>query len=305
MIKKITSFFPLWAILFSVIALFIPHYFQPFKDLIIPFLIVIMFSMGLTLTVDDFVRVIKDPKKIFLGVALQYLVMPLLAFFISKMFGLSDELLVGMVLVGSVSGGTASNVICYLAKADVALSVSMTTVSTLFAFIVTPFLTSFYAGQYVPVPVVSMLASILKIVLVPLILGVILNKFFHERTQKLDPILPLISMFAIVFIIGVIVALNHEKISSMGFAILIAVVLHNLSGLTLGYFSGKVFNYDEKTCRTIAIEVGMQNSGLAVALASKYFSSLSALPGAIFSIWHNLSGSLLASIWVRKNKIES
>lgn len=166
-IKKIASLFPLWAILFSVVSLTFSDFFSNLKFLIIPLLIVIMFTMGITLTIRDFLRVLKNPSVIILGVALQYLVMPLSAFAISKILGLQNELLIGMVLVGSVAGGTASNVICYLAKGDVALSVTMTTFSTFIAFILTPVLTSFYAGEYIPVPIVDMVLSILEIVLLP------------------------------------------------------------------------------------------------------------------------------------------
>jgi len=300
MVNKITKLFPLWAIVFSIGAYIFPEYFSNFSLLIIPLLIIIMFSMGITLTLKDFVRVIKEPKIIFIGVLLQYLIMPAAAFFISKLFDLNSELLVGMVLVGSVAGGTASNVICYFAKADVALSVTLTTFSTLLAFIFTPVLTYFYAGQYIPVPIINMLLSILKIVLLPIIIGVLLNRYFYKQILSYKEILPLISMIAIISIIAIIVALNNENIKSMGGILIFAIICHNLLGLSFGYFIPQLLGYNEKICRTISIEVGMQNSGLAVALASKYFPTLTALPGAIFSIWHNLSGSLIASYWQNK-----
>jgi len=227
--------------------------------------------------------------------------MPAAAFFISKIFGLGNELLVGMVLVGSVAGGTASNVICYLAGGDVALSVTMTTVSTLLAFILTPFITHFYAGEYIPVPILDMLLSILKIILLPLLGGFLLNRYFSKQVLKSKEFLPIISMLSIVLIIVIVVGLNSEKLLTIGGTLVFAVIAHNLIGLTSGYFIPRILGYDEKTCRTVSIEVGMQNSGLAVALASKYFSTLSALPGAVFSIWHNLSGSLIASYWSNKN----
>lgn len=297
MISKITNLFPLWAILISASAYFAPGYFSPYKTLIIPFLIIIMFGMGVTLTWADFRRAFGNLKIIGLGVTLQYIVMPLAAFLLSKALGLSTDLMVGMVLVGSVSGGTASNVITYLARGDVALSITMTALSTLLAVLATPFLTWLYVGQSVPVPMLDMLISILKIVFVPVVLGVLINHLFQRQIQNVQAVFPLISMIAIVLVIGIIVALNQQKIAEVGGIVIIAVMLHNILGLSCGYFSAKALNYDSKIARTIAIEVGMQNSGLGVALAVKYFSPISALPGALFSIWHNLSGSLFASYW--------
>ncbi len=300
MISMINSLFPLWAILFSIIAYFQPQLVVDFKSWIIPLLVFIMFSMGITLKIDDFKRVLKKPKVIALTVALQFLIMPLAAFVISKLFGFSLELTVGMVLVGAVSGGTASNVVAYLAKADVALSITMTIVSTLLSVLLTPYLTLLYVGQSVPVPASSMLLSILKIVLVPVVFGIIINHFFHKYLEKRYDVFALLSIIAIVFIIGIVVGLNHNRISQVGLIVVVGIMLHNISGLFVGYFVAKFFGFDKKTCKTVAIEVGMQNSGLAVALALKYFSALSALPGAIFSIWHNISGSILATYWAKR-----
>lgn len=305
MIKKITILFPLWAILFSIIAYLQPSLVIGFKSWIIPLLILIMFCMGITLKISDFKRVLKRPKIIALTVFLQFLIMPLSAFVISKLFNLSDELLVGMVLVGAVSGGTASNVIAYLAKADVALSITMTICSTLLSIIVTPYLTLFYVGQTVPVPALSMLLSILKIVFIPVVIGIILNHFFHKYIEKRHDIFALFSIIAIVFIIGIIIGLNESKISTIALSLMLAIACHNISGLIGGYYVAKLFGYDKKECKTVAIEVGMQNSGLAVVLAMKYFTPLSALPGAIFSIWHNISGSVLAGIWSKQEEENS
>jgi BASS family bile acid:Na+ symporter len=260
----------------------------------------IMLFMGMTLYNSDFIRVIKMPKIISLGLFLQFFIMPLSALFISRRFGLSDELTIGMILVGSVSGGTASNVITYLADGDVALSITMTTVSTLLSVLATPLLTYIYVGQSLDVPVFDMLISILKIVLFPVLLGVILNHFFSARITKNEPYLATIAMLLILTIIAIVVALNHDNINELGLLIIGAVMLHNTIGLVSGYAITTLFGYDEKIRRTVAIEVGMQNSGLAVALALKYYTPLSALPGAVFSIWHNISGALLASYWNRK-----
>jgi len=302
MVKNISALFPFWAILASVFAYMQPSLVVEYKNWIIPLLILIMFCMGATLKIEDFKRVAKKPKIIALTVALQFLLMPLVAFIISKLFNLSTDLMVGMVLVGAVSGGTASNVICYLAKADVALSITMTVVSTLLSIAITPLLTLFYVGMTVPVPASSMIISILKIVLLPVVAGIIINYFFHKFIEKKKDILALLSILCIVFIIAIVVGLNEPKISTIAITLFIGIALHNMTGLLGGYYIAKLFGCNKKTCKTVAIEVGMQNSGLAVALAMKYFTPLSALPGAIFSIWHNISGSILASYWSKEDK---
>lgn len=303
MIKKISMLFPLWAILFSILAFIQPNLVVGFKPWIIPLLMFIMFCMGITLKIDDFKRVFKRPKIIALTVALQFLFMPLFAFLVSKVFNLSNELMVGMILVGAVSGGTASNVIAFLAKADVALSITMTIVSTLLSIIITPYLTLLYVGQTVPVPAFDMLLSILKIVFIPVIIGIILNHFLNKYIEKRHDVFALLSILSIVFIIGIIIGLNESKISTIALSLMLAIACHNLLGLFTGYYFAKLFGYDKTVCKTVAIEVGMQNSGLAVVLAMKYFTALSALPGAIFSIWHNISGAILASIWSKQEKL--
>jgi len=188
-------------------------------------------------------------------------------------------------------------VVAYLAKGDLALSVSMTLVSTLFAIVLLPFLTWVYIGQMVPVPVWDMLINLLKLILLPILIGISINSFFPKTIIKITPILPLVSMFSIIFIIAIIVALNQQNLATVGFSIIAAIVIHNMIGLGSAYWLCKLLKYPEITARTIAIEVGMQNSGLSVALALKYFTISSALPGALFSIWHNISGSFLAAYW--------
>lgn len=297
LIAFLTRLFPLWALLFSLLAFFSPASFVPLKAYIIPLLMAIMFGMGMTLVPADFKRVFLNPGVIGIGVLLQYLLMPAAAFVISTVFDLPEMLLVGMVLVGSVPGGTASNVICFLAGADVALSISMTTISTILAVFATPLLTWLYIGEMVPVPMTEMMISILKIVILPVFFGVLINWWFQKHLQRIEPIFPFISMVAIVLIIAAVVALNQERMLTVGAVIVVAIMLHNAVGILSGYWIAKWMGYSRKVCRTIAIEVGMQNSGLGVALAVKYFSAAAALPGALFSIWHNLSGSLLAGYW--------
>ncbi len=300
--KKMTSIFPLLIIATSTLAYFYPATVTPLKSYIVPFLTLIMFCMGVTLTPADFKRVLKTPKIIAITLAVQFFVMPLAAFAISKALDLSSELTVGMVLVGAVSGGTASNVIAYIAKADVALSITLTVASTFLAVFATPLLTFAYLSQSVPVDMASMLLSILKIVVVPVAAGLAVNYFFADVVKKFSDVLAVISILSITIIIAVIFGLNQEKIAAVGASVTLAVILHNLAGLISGYYAAKWFGYDQKTCKTVAIEVGMQNSGLAVALALKYFAPVSALPGAIFSIWHNISGSAAAWFWSRSAK---
>ncbi len=297
MISVLTRLFPVWAILLSLLALAQPDLFSGLKPAIVPLLGVVMFGMGMTLTAADFAEALRRPRVVGLGVLLQFMVMPLAAWLIGLALGLPTEVLAGLVLVGACPGGTASNVICYLARGDVALSITLTTVSTLLAILLTPALTWIYVGQTVPVPVVMMLWSILKIVLLPVAFGVVVNHLIGKRLEPVKDVFPLVSVLAIVLIIAIIVALNEQNLSTLGAAVAAAVVLHNLTGLGAGYWGARAFGMDERTARTLAIEVGMQNSGLGVALAVKYFSVAAALPGALFSIWHNLSGSLLASYW--------
>lgn len=300
MLNTLTRLFPVWALLLASIAYYLPQPFSEGKPLILPLLMVIMFGMGMTLTTTDFRRVLQRPGVIALGVTLQYMVMPLAAFSLSRLLGLTPELTAGMVLVGASAGGTASNVITFLARGDVALSISLTMVSTLLAVILTPGLTWLYIGNTVPVPVASMLLSVLQIVIAPVLLGVALNSLAGERLKPLNRLFPLLSMSAIVIIVGIIVGLNQERLSGLGMTVLMAVALHNAIGLGLGYLLPRLLGHDATTCRTLAIEVGMQNSGLGVALAVKYFGATAALPGAVFSIWHNLSGSVLATWWAKR-----
>ena len=295
-----TRLFPLWAILFSGVAYALPELFAPLKPSIIYLLGVVMFGMGMSLQPSDFSVVFKKPSIVVLGVLLQFGLMPLLAWGISEWMELSLMLTAGMILVGASPGGTASNVICYLARGNVALSISLTAISTVLAVILTSFLTLLYAGQKIDVPAMKMLRDVLNIVLLPVLAGVGVNLFFGRMLAGLQRIFPLISVMAIVLIIAIIVALNQPQLANLALPLVGAVALHNGLGLLLGYGIPKLMKLDERSCRTLAIEVGMQNSGLAVALAIKYFSSAAALPGAIFSLWHNLSGSLLASFWSRQ-----
>ncbi|WP_404421226.1 bile acid:sodium symporter family protein [Thalassospira australica] len=292
--------FPLWAALLSLLAYFVPGAFTSMSGAIIPLLTVIMLAMGLTLTTRDFANVAKSRKAMAVGVALQFLIMPAAAWSVATLFGFGPELMIGMLLVGSVAGGTSSNVMCYLAKGDTALSISMTAASTLIGVFLTPVLASFFAGQSIDVPVQPMLMTLLQVVLVPVAIGVALNEFASKWVRKIEGLFPYVSMFAILLIIAIVVALNAGKIATVGLIVAFAVILHNAIGLALGYGITALLGFDRKICRTIAFEVGLQNSGLATALALKFFTPAAALPGTLFSVWHNISGSLLAGYWSHK-----
>ncbi|MBA4741347.1 MAG: bile acid:sodium symporter family protein [Azoarcus sp.] len=297
MLTTMTRLFPLWALLASLLGYFVPDALDGFGGWIVPLLMLIMFGMGMTLRAADFHRVLGRPRAILIGAVLQFLIMPATAFAIGHLLDLPPALLVGLVIVGCCPGGTASNVICYLARADVALSISMTFVTTALGVLLTPWLIWVYVGEAVPVPVASMLRSLVEIVVLPVAAGVALNHLAGPRLEPLKNVFPLVSVAAIVVVIGIIVALNQARLGESGLIAALAVVLHNLSGLLLSYGCARLLGMSVIAARTIAIEVGMQNSGLGVALAMKYFSPLAALPGALFSIWHNLSGSLLAWRW--------
>ena len=296
----LTTLFPLWAILAAAIALMWPEPIAAWRPAIVPLLGVVMFGMGLTLAPRDFLAVARRPAVVGLGAALQFSVMPFAGWAVGHALGLPRELLVGLVLVGACPGGTASNVITYLARGDVALSVSLTTVSTVLAVFLTPALTWLYVGQVVPVPVAAMFASIVKVIIVPVAAGVVLNMLLGERLARLRDSFPLISVAAIVVLIAIIVALNAGLFDAVIWTVAAAVILHNAIGLAVGYLVPRLLGHDVRIARTIAIEVGMQNSGLGVALATQFFSAKAALPGALFSIWHNLSGATLAAWWSRR-----
>ncbi|MFT6927130.1 MAG: BASS family bile acid:Na+ symporter [Psychromonas sp.] len=298
--KIITNLFPVWAVLLSVLAFFQPDLFTSLKSAIVPLLIIIMLSMGLTLKASDFVNVLSSFKAVVTGVVLQFSVMPIVALGLATLLNFDANLTVGLVLVGCVAGGTSSNVMCFLAKGDVALSITMTAISTLLGVVLTPLLVELLAGKAVDIPVFAMIMSLIKIVLVPVLAGVILNSLFNKKIEKIGAALPVISMAAIVIIIAIVVALNAGKLVEIGPMVALAVVLHNSVGLLSGYFVSKKLGFEESVCRTIAFEVGLQNSGLATALAMKFFAPAAAIAGTIFSVWHNISGSLLAGYWSKE-----
>ncbi|MDO4901601.1 bile acid:sodium symporter family protein [Actinomyces sp.] len=262
---------------------------------------IIMFGMGLTLTVPDFALVVRRPLPVLVGVAAQFVVMPVIAWTLTRIFQLDPALAAGVILVGCAPGGTSSNVISYLSRGDVALSVTMTSISTLLAPIMTPLLTQWLAGQYLPVDGRSMALSIVKIVLVPVIGGLVIRALMGRFVAPLLPIMPWVSVLGICYVVIAVVSGSADRLASAGALVLAAVALHNCLGYLLGYLFGRLASCDERASRTTAIEVGMQNSGLAAGLAAQYFSPEAALPGAVFSIWHNLSGALVAVLFRRRD----
>src|ERR1700754_41908 len=300
MLARVTRLFPLWAVLVSIAAYFSPASFSGVPPHVTTLLTVIMLAMGVTLSLSDFRRVFTRPAPVIAGIVLHYLVMPLAAWAIAKVLRMPPDLTAGMVLVGSVASGTASNVMIYLARGDVALSVTISALSTVVGIFATPLLTRLYVDASIVVDVHGMLMSILQIVALPIVIGLVINQFFNKAVRAVEPALPIISMIAILLIISAVVGATQKSIATVGLLVMVGVVLHNGIGLLGGYWGGRLLGFDETVCRTLALEVGMQNSGLAATLGKLYFTPLAALPGALFSVWHNLSGSLLAGVWARR-----
>ena len=261
-------------------------------------LMIVMFGMGLTLRLEDFKLVFTRPKDILLGCVAQFTIMPLLAFALSKVFNLDPALMAGVVLVGTCPGGTSSNVITYLSKGDVALSVGMTSVNTLLAPVLTPAITYLLLKTTVNVDMMAMFLSIIKVVIVPIALGFIINKLFGKFTQKVVKVLPLVSVTAICLIVASVVSHNSQKILTTGAIVFVVVILHNLLGYACGFGVGKALRLNTAKTKALSVEIGMQNSGLATSLAASSFSTLAmaTVPGAIFSVWHNISGAILANV---------
>ncbi len=264
-------------------------------------LMIVMFGMGLTMRAKDFAILFTKPKDMLIGCLAQFLIMPALAFGLGKLFGLSDELLVGVILVGTCPGGTSSNVITFLSKGDTAMSVGMTSINTLLAPVLTPALTYLYLRTTVNVDVKAMFLSIIQVVLIPIGLGILINHFLGKYTERVKDALPAVSVTAICLIVAAVVSHNSEKILSTGAIIFVIVILHNLLGYLCGFLIGVIFRMDMPRKKAISIEIGMQNSGLATTLAASAFPQLAmaTVPGAIFSVWHNISGAILAAIFRR------
>ncbi len=307
MIKRICHFISEYmgviVLLTAVAALVFPSFFNIVSPKSINYLLgLVMFGMGLTLNARDFEVVFSRPKDVIIGCLAQFLIMPALAWLLARAFMLDDALALGVVLVGCCPGGTASNVITYLSKGDLALSVGMTSVSTLLAPLLTPVLTWLLAGKDVNVDVVNMFMSILWVIIMPIALGLIIKRLMPKITAQAVDFLPAFSSIAIAFIVAIVISANASKLLTGGHLVIAVVVLHNICGLSLGYLVSLLAGMPMAKRKALAIEVGMQNSGLASSLAATHFAMypMATIPGAIFSVWHNISGAIMARIFARK-----
>jgi len=301
--KWISDYMGVLVLASALLALAFPEVLGHLKtSLINPLLGVIMFGMGLTLKAEDFRVVFSRPKDVIVGCLAQFTVMPLLAFALSRVFSLNEALTVGVVLVGCCPGGTASNVITYLAKGDLALSVGMTATSTLLAPVLTPLLVWLLVGETVDVNVAGMLLSILWVVILPIVLGLLVKRLWPRTTERATAYLPALSSVAICLIVMIVIAANAGKLLSGGWIIVLVVMLHNILGLAVGYLIGVLLKMTPAKRKAISVEVGMQNSGLASSLATLHFAAypMATIPGAVFSVWHNISGAIVARIYSRK-----
>jgi len=306
--QRICDFIAKWmgviVLLVAALSLFVPTSLAWIGTWVInPMLGVIMFGMGLTLSANDLKIVLSRPKDILIGCLTQFTVMPLLAWGLTKTFSLPQELAIGVILVGCCPGGTASNVITYLAKGDLALSVGMTAASTLLAPILTPLLVWLLAGTMVDVHTTGMLLSIVYIVILPIVCGLLCQRFIPKVTQRVTPYLPAFSSLAVALTVGIVVSHNADRLLTAGLLVVLVVMLHNLFGLGIGYLVGRLLRLQRPKSVALSIEVGMQNSGLATSLAVMHFAAfpLATIPGAVFSVWHNISGAIIARIYARSS----
>ena len=301
----ISTYLGIWVLATAILALVFPQLLSSIRPTVINYLLgLVMFGMGLTMNLQDFKIVFSRPKDVIVGCLAQFTIMPLLAWCLARLFNLDDALALGVVLVGCCPGGTASNVMTYLAKGDLALSVGMTGVSTLLAPFLTPLLTWLLAGERVDVNVLSMFLSILWVVILPIIVGLLIKHYLPQFTEKAVAYLPALSSLAIIAIVAIVISANAEKLLLGGVVIILVVVLHNLCGLGLGYTIGTMLGMTDAKRKAVSIEVGMQNSGLASSLATIHFAAypMATIPGAIFSVWHNISGALVARLYAREKQ---
>ncbi len=293
------------------ISMFYPSYFQEIngfdlKNLITPLLQIIMFGMGTAMSLRDFAAVVKMPKGVLVGVVCQFTIMPFVGFTLANLLGVDPEIAAGIILIGASPSGLASNVMAYLSRANLALSVTLTAFATLLAPLITPTLMGWLAGEFVQVDVLDMMWSMVKMIVLPVFAGLLFNYFAHGRFKWLDDAMPLISMFGIAYIITIITAAGRDNLLDVGALLIVAGIFHNVSGYFLGYWGGRLCSLPERDCRTIAFEVGMQNGGLASALANEMGRVATVgLAPAIFGPVMNITGSMLASYWRDKPLMKS
>lgn len=301
-----TFAFSVWVLAAVAASMYYPFAFESFGEykltrLISPLIQIIMFGVGTQLSVADFARTFRTPRPVLIGVVSQYAIMPILGFLVAKGFGFEGAVAAGVVLVGSCPGGVASNVMCYIARANIALSVTLTAVSTLISPLTTPLAMKLLANQYVEISFADMMIDILWMIITPVAAGLVVNKLAHGKTALLDKALPVVSMVTIIVIITIITANAREKLLEIGVALILAAVVHNLSGYIVGFWGAKLLRMNPADCRVVAIEVGMQNGGMGSALAINVLKSANAaLAPAIFGPWMNISGSALAAYWRRR-----
>jgi BASS family bile acid:Na+ symporter len=299
--RIITKLFPVWVILISVIAFYYPSLFRPHVKTIPYLLSIVMLSMGLTMSFNDFKLVFSRPKDVFWGIFLRFLIMPLVALVISKAMGLSPELAAGLILVGCCPSGVASNVMTFLAKGDTALSVTVSSANTIVATVLTPYIFLLLAGKLVPINAEALLWDIVFTVLIAVLLGMIINTFAEKVVSRIRPFIPVVSVFGVMMLIAILGAVNAAKFASVAFVAFIAVVLHNGFGLLLGFIGARQLGrMTVDKSKAIAFEIGIENSGLALALAMSHLNPIAAIPAGIFAVWHNLTGAALASYWGSK-----
>ncbi|MDU0462904.1 bile acid:sodium symporter family protein [Staphylococcus ureilyticus] len=304
MLSKVSKFatntFLVWMLIAAVIGFIFPMQLSTLSNWVPYLLGIVMLGMGLTIDPKDFKIIFQAPRSVIIGVVLQYTIMPLSAFLIVKLFHLPPEIAIGVILVGCCPGGTSSNVMSYLANANVALSVAITSVSTLLAPFLTPALIYLFAHEWLQVSFISMFWSVVQVILIPIIIGFVLQKLFKTFADKTATALPIVSVIAISLILASVVGSSKAQILATGLLIFAVVILHNLIGYILGYTFAKILKLDRPDKKAVSIEVGMQNSGLAVSLATVHFNPLSAVPGAVFSLIHNITGPILAKYWNKR-----
>lgn len=302
---KFTQFvsktFAIWVVVFAFIAAQFPETFKQFVPWIPYLLGIVMLGMGLTLTFKDFAEVTKNPKSVIIGVIAQFVVMPSVAYGLAKVFNLPPDLAIGVILVGCCPGGTSSNVMTYLARGNTALSVACTTISTLLAPVLTPAIFYLFASQWLEINATAMFISVLQMVLLPIFVGVVIRTIFKQKVEQFSQTMPLISVIAIVLIVTAVVSVSRDRIIESGLLIFAVVALHNGLGYLIGYLASRLFKLSIADSKAVAIEVGMQNSGLGAALAALHFKAnpVIAVPSAVFSFWHNISGPILAMIFAK------
>ncbi|MDD5439702.1 MAG: bile acid:sodium symporter family protein [Candidatus Omnitrophica bacterium] len=295
-----TQLLVVWVLVAVAVGFFRPGVLTPLKDYVDYLFSFTMLGIGAVLSPRDFIPTFRDPRRVVLGTCAQFIIMPALGFIIAFLLKLPPQLALGLVLAGAVPDAMAAGVMTYLAEADVALSVSLTSLTTFLSPVATPALTFVFAKAFIPVNIWPLLVSVFKMVIIPLLIGLWFRSRFNNQAEKLKFVFPAMSTLFIAFICGLVTALNKNYLIAMSAVIFLAVVLHNLLGLALGYGAGKLFRFDEKSCRTVSIGVGMQNAGLGAVLALKHFSNEAAIPNAIFAVWCIVSAAILARLWKRK-----